>query len=121
MDTNTVSDYFSAKLSTGGLSFIDALVDAGPRLSVISRIELLGYNAPIVALFRDFVAIALVYDIDEAIVDRTIALRKARRIKIPDAIIAATALVHDLTLVTHNRIDFEGISGLRMIDAHTFS
>jgi tRNA(fMet)-specific endonuclease VapC len=33
-----------------------------------------------------------------------------------DLMIAATALVHDLTLVTHNTYDFRNIPGLRLVD-----
>ena len=33
-----------------------------------------------------------------------------------DTMIAAVALVHDLTLVTHNTADFQDIPGLRMED-----
>lgn len=33
-----------------------------------------------------------------------------------DLLIAATALVHDLTLLTHNTADFSDISGLRVVD-----
>lgn len=33
-----------------------------------------------------------------------------------DLVIAATALVHDLTLVTHNTPDFADVPGLRLVD-----
>jgi predicted nucleic acid-binding protein len=33
-----------------------------------------------------------------------------------DLVIAATALVHDLTLVTHNTQDLVNVRGLRLID-----
>ena len=33
-----------------------------------------------------------------------------------DALIAATALAHDMTLVTHNIGDFQNIDGLRIVD-----
>lgn len=33
-----------------------------------------------------------------------------------DAMIAATALVHKLTLVTHNTIDFQSVACLQLID-----
>jgi predicted nucleic acid-binding protein len=36
----------------------------------------------------------------------------------PDAIIAATALVYDLTLITHNTSDFENIANLNLLDLH---
>jgi predicted nucleic acid-binding protein len=34
--------------------------------------------------------------------------RKGRKLKVADAMIAATALVHDLTVVTRNAKDFAG-------------
>lgn len=37
-----------------------------------------------------------------------------RRLTVPDAVIAATALVHGLTLVTLNTNDFERIAGLSL-------
>lgn len=41
IDTNVISGYFSASLSEGGLQFMDAVVDAVPKVSVITQIELL--------------------------------------------------------------------------------
>ncbi|MEZ0483414.1 PIN domain-containing protein [Fibrella aquatica] len=52
-------------------------------------------------------------------VNQTIALRKARKIKVPDAIIAATALVNQLTLITNNTKDFLNIPSLSILDPHT--
>ncbi len=58
-------------------------------------------------------------ELDRDIIERTILLRKAQKIKLPDAIIAATALVHNLTLITRNTGDFSKITGLKIIDPHT--
>lgn len=44
-------------------------------------------------------------------------VRKAHRIGVADAWIAATALSYDLDLVTHNPKDFRGIPGLRVLTA----
>jgi toxin FitB len=44
------------------------------------------------------------------IVARTIQLKQTAKIKLPDAIIGATALSHNLNLVTHNVKDFVGIN-----------
>ena len=46
---------------------------------------------------------------------RATARRGGREIDIADAWIAATALLHDLPLVTHNRRHYEGVEGLRII------
>lgn len=44
---------------------------------------------------------------------QTIEVRKNYRIKLPDAIIAATAMVHGFTLVSRNDADFGKITGLK--------
>jgi predicted nucleic acid-binding protein len=49
-------------------------------------------------------------------VNKTIAIRKSKTIKLPDAIIAATALTYSLILVTSNTSDFKNIQGLNVID-----
>lgn len=54
--------------------------------------------------------------VDEAIAERCALLHAERSRPGSDALIAATALVHDLILITRNRRDFEGIEGLKLID-----
>ncbi|WP_430754895.1 PIN domain-containing protein [Magnetovirga frankeli] len=49
---------------------------------------------------------ARLFDLSEEIVEQTIRLRQQFKTKTPDAIIAATALVNDLIVVTHNTSDF---------------
>jgi predicted nucleic acid-binding protein len=50
------------------------------------------------------------------VANRAIALRQARKMSLGDAIIAATALVHQLALVTRNVTDFDHIAGLTLQD-----
>lgn len=52
--------------------------------------------------------------VDRAVAERAGRLRRGSTIRLPDALIAATALEHDCTLVTRNRADFEGVPGLRI-------
>jgi predicted nucleic acid-binding protein len=63
-----------------------------------------------------FINDALVIELEQPIKLSTAVIRKQYRIKLPDAIIAATALVHDLTLITRNTSDFKNIEGLKIID-----
>jgi len=56
--------------------------------------------------------------LDDAITLKTIDLRKSKKIKLGDAIIAATALVHNLILISRNTADFINIEGLDIIDPH---
>jgi toxin FitB len=52
--------------------------------------------------------------VDTAIAERAGRLMRATGRRLPDALIAATALEHRLTLVTRNIRDFQGIRGLRL-------
>ncbi len=58
----------------------------------------------------------IVIPLNDDIVKATIALRKKNKIKTPDAIIAATAMVLDFTLVTRNIKDFTKIPLLKILD-----
>ena len=49
--------------------------------------------------------------IDDAIIQKTIDLQRSQKIKPGDAIIAATALVHHHTLLSHNLADFKNVPG----------
>ena len=57
--------------------------------------------------------------VSEPIVQEVIEIRQSRRMKLPDAIIAATALLHDCTLVTRNTADFSGLPGLQVVAPFT--
>ncbi len=56
------------------------------------------------------------YQFDDGVTKMVIDLRKKYAIQLPDAIIAATALVNDLSLFTHNLEDFEKITDLLIFD-----
>ena len=68
---------------------------------------------------KDFIDLATIIEIDKNIIESCINLRKQHRIKLPDAIIAATALVHNMTLISRNTSDFKNIEGLKVLDPHT--
>lgn len=50
------------------------------------------------------------------IIEIAIQLKQSRKMSLGDSVIAATALIHDLELYTHNVSDFAGIEGLRIVD-----
>ena len=88
-------------------------------ISSITYIETLGYpfssqdEETEITLFCDmFERIFLTKEIEK----QTILIRKSLKIKLPDAIIAATAIVNNLTLVTHNMDDFKNIQGLNILN-----
>lgn len=120
IDTNAVIDFLGKKLPTSGMDFMNRIVDAVPNISIITKIEVLGFNAPDEQsqLLTNFMDDAIVLDLTSNIVDVCIDIRKKNRTQLPDAIIAATALVYDLVLISRNVSDFKNIKGLKVLDPH---
>lgn len=81
--------------------------------SVITRAELVAGNsgtdlvARLLAPFRE-------HPVDRAVAERAGRILRESGTRLPDALIAATALEHGLILATRNQADFESIRGLRL-------
>lgn len=91
--------------------------DAGVHVSVVTRAELYAGQAA-----EETRIDILLASFDEIAVDRAVAqaagrLTRAHDIRLPDAIIAATALEHDLSILTRNQRDFRRVPGLRFATA----
>lgn len=99
---------------------LDAILDRTDlAISSVTRIETLGFHR-LSETECEWLGAAiqrmLVLPLTEAVEDCAIALRQERKMGLADAIIAATALVHGLTLVTRNVDDFKHVSGLDWIN-----
>jgi predicted nucleic acid-binding protein len=118
IDTNVAIGYLGGKMPLAALDFLDQIIDSTPNISIITKIELLGYNAlpPESELLGKLIDASIIIELNRDVVDATILIRKQRKIKIPDAIIAASALELDFTLLTRNVEDFKGISGLKVVN-----
>lgn len=88
-------------------------------VSVICKVEVLGYHKleppkkrQLEELFQLFPVLAL----SDPIIDKAISLRQLRRMTLGDALIAATALIHNMPLATVNSKDFEWIDQLNVIN-----
>jgi len=117
MDSNVLIDYAGRKFSRDVEEKLDSIFDEVFHYSIISRLEVLGYNAPanILQSLEEFLATGEMHDISEDIANQTILIKRPfPRIKLPDVIIAATALAHNHTLLTRNTDDFKNIPGLRL-------
>jgi predicted nucleic acid-binding protein len=120
IDSNAIIDFLTDSLPESGRLFMNGIIDAIPRVSIISKLEVLGFKTSeedleiLSGFFNDAIVVPL---IDE-VADKTIELRRSHAIKLPDAIIAATALVYELTLITRNTKDFAKIPALECIDPH---
>jgi len=119
LDSNTV--IYSAKSKYANLRRF--LAQHSFSVSAITRLEVLGYpdlEPEEQEKFEKFFSITPVLPISDEVIEKAIKLRRLRKLKserrIADFIIAATALVHGLTLVTHNVKDFEWIDELSVLD-----
>ena len=116
-DTNTAIYYLQQHFPPSSEKFIDELlINKQPIISVITEIELLCWKSSKEEDLKVLRDVALVIELDQDIKFKTADIRKAHRIKLPDAIIAATANVYQLTLLTRNVSDFDGISGLEIMN-----
>jgi predicted nucleic acid-binding protein len=92
------------------LSFLDQFDEH--YISVITYMEVLGYqfrDPKEEEFIREMIEVFRILFIDQKIADMAIEIRRKLRIKLPDAIIAATAKVLNLYLVTRNIDDFEKV------------
>jgi predicted nucleic acid-binding protein len=111
-DTNILIDFLNAAPQAR-----DELARyEGKSISVITRIEVMvGASAEVEAPTRDFLRDFALIELDESVAERAVALRRQHRIKLPDAIVWASAQVHGLLFVTRNTKDFpDGEPGIRM-------
>jgi predicted nucleic acid-binding protein len=67
---------------------------------------------------REFIADSVVIEINPDVVSLCVNIRRGKKIKTPDPIIAATALAYDLTLITNNEKDFSNINGLKIVNPY---
>ena len=98
LDTNTVIYLLGGRLA-------DPFPGGGYGISIITEIELLSYPALSIDEERrinTLLATVTVIDITPVVRDAAIRLRRVHRLKVPDAIIAGTAVALDAELMTND-------------------
>jgi len=118
IDNSAISNYFSGVFTEKGMDFMAEVLDQTPIISVITEIEALSWINPDKSkeqIVKAFVQDATVLALTPPVVVQCVSIRRSRKIKTPDAIISATAIVHNLTLITSDS-DFVNINGLQVID-----
>ena len=121
IDTNAAIEFVGHTLPPDGIAWLQQVFIArNYALSVINRIELLSRPSPpsVDRVLRQLIGAATVFPLDEPVILETIRIRQQYRRKLPDAIIAATALVHGCEIVTRNVADFRAITGLTVLDPY---
>lgn len=115
IDTNCLIEFIAKSLPESSHIFVENVINESFNISVINRIEILGHKFANQKL-NDFLDLATVFPLNELVEKQTIELRKQKKIKLPDAIIASTAIVHNLILITRNTKDFSNIGGLECVN-----
>ncbi len=110
-DTNILIDYLSAYPQAR----IELDTHSDRAISIITWMEVLaGASANDAEETRAFLLNFHTIPLSTEIADRAVKIRQTRRIKLPDAIIQATAEASGRTLVSRNTRDFpKGMAGVR--------
>ena len=88
------------------------------HVSLISTLEVLGFSRLSLTdklTFEKYLNTVIILPLDPLIINEAIRLKQQRRRSLGDSIIAATALLYNLPVLTNNVADFTNIDGLRVI------
>ncbi|ARS41432.1 hypothetical protein CA265_17935 [Sphingobacteriaceae bacterium GW460-11-11-14-LB5] len=119
IDTSAAIKYLNGTFSLKGLKYMDQIVDAESVLSFISEIELQVWkptNPDDIIIYQKFVSNSIILGLGDGIIAETISVRKTYNLKLPDALIAATCLLNNLTLIGDNDKDFAKVKSLKCIN-----
>jgi len=118
IDTNIL--IYHTKGSQAVSSFIgDVVAQRAFNISILTKIEFLGWEKHTPEGFQkceQLVKLANIYPVDEDIAEQAIGLRRRVKIKLADAVIAATALVNNLKLATRNMEDYKAVRELEIFN-----
>ncbi|XCN72015.1 MAG: type II toxin-antitoxin system VapC family toxin [Candidatus Electrothrix aestuarii] len=98
------------------------IAEQNPSVSAISYVEVLGYHQltePDKDDFVEFFDTARIVPVTQSVLIQAVALRQQRKMSLGDAIIAATALLNELTLVTANVSDFRWVEDIKLMNPLT--
>ena len=115
IDSSAVIKYLNNSFPVRSITFLDKELDQEINISIITKVELLAWNAPTPddqLITQNFTDGALVFPVDDRIGDIAISIRKATNVKLPDILIAATAIANNFTLIADNDKDFNKIVAL---------
>lgn len=119
IDTNVLIGYLNGNAAPAFVENVEQALMAGSKVSVITTMELLGWRGhsqqsrdDAESLLRGMGEIGL----PRTIVDEVVRLRSLLAIKLPDAIIAASAPVGGMPLMTGDTGDFIAVPGLPLLD-----
>jgi predicted nucleic acid-binding protein len=121
IDSNVLIDYMANTIPLKGTDFVENLFNSQFLISVVTKIEVLGFNdfPHKMAAMSNFVSLSEILPLNETVTEKTIELKRSfRKMKLGDAIIAATAIVDNLVLITRNVDDFKFIPNFTALNPY---
>jgi predicted nucleic acid-binding protein len=118
-DSSAVILYFNDALSAESFEVMKKAIEEGTgAISVISRAEVLAWPSHTAQSIQEAIAGMGGFEqlaVDAAVADEAARIRREHNLKLPDALIAASARLNRLPVVTANPRDFERVSQLQVI------
>lgn len=118
LDTNVIIYYYLQGYYEVEAVFAD--IESGiaeGKISVITKIEALafpGLTHKEEGRVKQFLMNFEVVELTDGVIERAIGLRKQYKVRLPDALVAATAMEKEAVLITRNVKNFEKIGGLQV-------
>ena len=117
LDTNVLIYYLANQIPQKELPGFEKILEEDFNISIITKIEFLGwkfYNEKTFQQAKEFINLANILPLDDEVANIAIDLRRKYNLKLGDAVIAATAIIHDLILVTRNERDFKKVKKIQI-------
>lgn len=118
-DSSAVILYFNDALSASALAVMEQAIEQGTgAISVVTRAEVLAWPQHTAQSLQEAIvgmASFAQLSVDAATADEAARIRRECHLKLPDALIAATALLHSVPVVTANARDFERVGQLQVV------
>jgi len=121
LDSNTIIDYIAGLYPDKTVQWLNQLIDEEINISVITKIEVLSFEPDKddnYTVLVDFFESSNTFELTNDIVNKTIQIRQKQKIKLPDAVIASTALVNGMILVSRNIKDFKNVPDLEILNPY---
>ena len=115
LDSNII--IYAAQLENEFLR--EFIAENSPYVSALSYLEVFGYyrlTHQDKVYFEEFFNASQILPISQPVINQAVTLKQIRKMSLGDAIIAGTAFVYNLTIVTRNIDDFNWISKLNLIN-----
>lgn len=119
IDTNVFIDLMSGRFSEPIRKELHLIMSSSFFISVVNKIEILGFqhlDPQEETLFNSIINSSKMIYVHDGVIEETILLRKTLRMKLADAIIAASCISVNAVLLTTNTTDFKKISNLRVVN-----